>query len=200
MCCAAIVRSGPDADIVRQRYAHAEKLRNTVRPGDFRAGDEEFMNARLLFIALLVASPVAWAKHPRDLTPIQDGAAYVLAEDFVATEKAATFTLKAGTYVSAFEDGKAFYLLGEANCLEMHVVPPKQPEHAYTMPFNCGIYYPKAEAEQALFFAIRGALPYNDEMGPIINAIIQAGEGSFNYPISRKSVVGLRPRLRAVAP
>jgi hypothetical protein len=117
----------------------------------------------------------------------------------VATEKAATFTLKSGTYVAAFEDSKALYLLGEANCLEMHVVPPKQPEHAYTMPFSCGVYYPKADGEQALFFYIRGESP-RTEFGLIVNAIIKAGEGSFNYPISKKNVIGLRPQLHAAQP
>ncbi|NUO75928.1 MAG: hypothetical protein HOQ32_07930 [Lysobacter sp.] len=130
------------------------------------------------------------------MTVVEQGVSYVLAQDFVASEKAATFTLKAGTYVTAFEDSKALYLLGGANCLEMHVVPPKQPEYAYTKPFNCGIYYPKAEQGQALFFYIREALP-RSEFGLIVNAIIKAGEGSFNYPISKKHVVGLRSRLQA---
>jgi hypothetical protein len=157
------------------------------------------MYAKLLCIALLVASPVAIAKHPRNLTPLENGPRYVLAQDFVAIEKAAMFTLKAGTYVTAFEDSKALYLLGDENCLEMRVVPPKQPEHAYTMPFNCGIYYPKANSEQALFFYIRGALP-RAEFGLIVNAIIKAGEGSFNYPISKKNVIGLRLQLHAAQP
>ena len=117
----------------------------------------------------------------------------------MASEKAATFTLKAGTYVAAFEDEQALYLLGEADCLEMHVVPPRQPEHAYTMPFSCGIYLPKAEGGQALFFSVRGAAP-RTEFGWIVNAIIEAGEGSFNYPISRKHVIGLRPRLHVTQP
>jgi hypothetical protein len=148
-----------------------------------------------LLVGLLAAMPVALAKHPRNLQLVEHGPAYVLAENFVATEKAATFTLKAGTYVAKFEDSKATYLLGDANCLEMLVVPPKQPEFAHTTPFNCGIYYPKAATESATFFAIRAAIPRNPEIGWLINAIIKSGEGGFNYPISRKRVVDLRSKL-----
>ena len=155
------------------------------------------MYGKLLLSTLLFVSPASFAKHPRSLTVIEQGASYILSEDFVVSEKAATFTLKAGTYVAAFEDSKALYLLGGADCLEMHVVPPKQPEFAYTKPFNCGIYYPKAEDGQALFFYIREALP-RSEFGLIVNAIIKAGEGGFNYPISKKQVVGLRSRLHTV--
>jgi hypothetical protein len=148
-----------------------------------------------LIVGLLAVVPVALAKNPRNLQQIEHGPAYVLAENFVATEKAATFTLKAGTYVAKFEDSKATYLLGDANCLEMRVVPPKQPELAYAMPFNCGIYFPKAATESATFFSIRAAIPRNPEIGWLINAIIKSGEGSFNYPISRKRVVDLRSKL-----
>lgn len=144
---------------------------------------------------LLCATPAVAAKHPRNLKPIENGPAYVLAEDFIATEKAATFTLKAGTYVASFEDSRAIYLLGSGECLEMRVVPPKQPEHAYTMPFVCGIYYPKSEKEPARFFAIRGDLPRHAEMGLLVNWIIKAGEGSFDFPISAKRVIGLRAKL-----
>jgi len=154
--------------------------------------------AAALLIAMLGLGPRAAAQHPRNLTPLQDGTVYMLAEDFVATEKAATFTLGAGEYVAAFEDEKALYLLGGTDCLAMHVVPPKQPERAHTMRFTCGIYYPKAESGRALFFAIRGAQPRHREMGLLINWIIAAGEGSFDYPISAKRVVDLRARLRAV--
>lgn len=150
--------------------------------------------------AMLIASWPTFAVHPRHLTPVENGPSYVLAEDFVAVEKAATFTLKAGTYLVAFEDERALYLLGGLNCLEMRVVPPKQPDRAYTMPFTCGVYFPKAEAEQARFFVVRGTQPQHREMGLLINFIIQAGEGSFDYPISKKAVVDLRPRLRPSSP
>lgn len=155
--------------------------------------------APFVVVALLLGAPALGGKHPRNLVRLENGPSYVLAEDFVATEKAATFTLKAGTYVASFEDSLALYLLGGANCLEMHVVPPKQPEHAYTQPFTCGVYYPKSGSEPARFFVVRGALPRNPEMGLIVNWIIKAGEGSFDYPISKKNVIGLRDRLQVVS-
>lgn len=155
------------------------------------------MIRKLLALALVLAATPAFAKHPRNLTPIADGPEYTLAEDFVASEKAATFTLKAGKYVAAFEDADALYLIGGDDCLEMHVVPPKQPDRAYTQTFNCGVYYPKAGAGQALFFVIRAGQARNREFGWLINAIIQSGTGSFDYPISKKQVVDLRPRFRS---
>lgn len=159
------------------------------------------MLARLFCIAGLLVAPLALAgTHPRYLTLVPDGIAYVLAEDFTATEKAATFTLKAGTYTTLFEDRTGYYLLGDADCLEMRVVPPKQPEHAYTMPFNCGVHLPKDVSEPARFFVIRAAIPPNREYGLIVNAIIKAGEGGFNYPIAAKYVVGLRERLSVPPP
>lgn len=158
------------------------------------------MKARILSLAFLFTASALAGKHPRNLEPIANGQKYELAEDFVATEKAATFTLKAGTYVAAFEDGPALYLLGGENCLEMRVVPPKQPEAAYTMPFTCGIYYPKSETEQARFFVVRGAQPYQKDVGLLVNFIIKAGAGSFDFPISKKAVVDLRPRLRVIQP
>ena len=156
------------------------------------------MRARILWFAWTLVPSLVLAEHPRNLIPVEDGVRYVLAEDFVATEKAATFTLKAGEYTTAFENDRAYFLLGGPDCLEMRVVPPKQPENAYTMPFTCGILYPKTETEQALFFIVRGVQPHIREVGPIVNLIIKAGEGNFDYPISRKQVVGLRPRLLPV--
>jgi hypothetical protein len=150
-----------------------------------------------LVVAFSIA-PRAGAEHPRNLEPIHDGATYLLADDFVATEKAATFTLKAGKYVAAFENDKAIFLLGGLECLEMHVVPPKQPEHAYTQAFTCGIQYPKAATEQARFFVVRAPLPHDPSFGVLVNAIIKAGEGNFDYPISKKRVVDLRTQLTVV--
>ncbi len=158
------------------------------------------MNVRPLFLFSALLAPAALAKHPRNLEPVESGGTYVLQEDVVSQEKAATFTLKAGTYTAELEDAKALYLLGAEHCLELRVVPPKQPEHAYTMPFNCGIYLPKDPAGQALFFTIREAIAYNPDAGFLINAIIKYGEGSFHYPISKKHVADIRQKLRAPEP
>lgn len=158
------------------------------------------MKLRPFFLLSALLAPAAFAKHPRNLEPVEAGGAYVLQEDVVSQEKAATFTLKAGTYTAELEDAKALYLLGDEHCLEMRVVPPKQPEHAYTMPFNCGIYLPKDPAGKALFFTIRGEIPYNPDAGFLINAIIKYGEGGYQFPISKKHVADIRLKLRAPEP
>ncbi|KGM51899.1 hypothetical protein N800_02760 [Lysobacter daejeonensis GH1-9] len=157
---------------------------------------------RAIVIALLLVSSSALAKHvyPQHLTPVADGARYTLAEPYVFKEKAATFTLRPGEYVQHFEDRKAIYLLGGEGCADMNVVPPKQPEHAYTMTFNCGILVPKDDSKGAAFFFIRGKSQQTQSLGLIINAIIKAGEGSFDFPTSRHDDAALRARLIRVQP
>ncbi|HWS39723.1 MAG TPA: hypothetical protein VN247_00365 [Arenimonas sp.] len=118
----------------------------------------------------------------------------------MAQEKAATFTLKPGKYLATFEDKDAVYLLGDPDCLEMYVVPPKQPEYAYTQPFNCGIMIPKIATKPATFFAIAGKQPRFEEMGAVINYLIQRDEGRFNFPINSKYVVGLRDKVVELQP
>lgn len=160
------------------------------------------ISLRAAAIALLLVTATAAAKHvyPQRLTPVSDGARYTLAEPYVYREKAATFTLRAGEYVQHFEDSKAIYLLGGEACADMNVVPPRQPEHAYTMRFNCGILLPKDERKGAAFFFIRGKSPQTQSYGLIINAIIKAGEGSFDFPTSRHDDAALRARLVRVQP
>ncbi|GAB3752727.1 hypothetical protein [Lysobacter olei] len=156
----------------------------------------------IAIILLLIASATALAKHvyPQHLTRITDGARYTLTEPYVFKEKAATFTLRAGEYVQHFEDSKAAYLLGGEGCADMNVVPPKQPEHAYTMTFNCGIFLPKDERKGAAFFFVRGTSQQTQSLGLIINAIIKAGEGSFDFPTSRHDDAALRGRLVRAQP
>jgi hypothetical protein len=146
-----------------------------------------------LLLALIPA--LVLAKHPRNMKPIEPQRHYQLQEDFTAKEKAATFTLRSGTYTAGFEDAQAIYLLGRPDCLEMHVVPPKQPEMAYTQSFNCGIMIPKSELAPATFFAIAGKLPQFQEAGFLINWMIRRDEGRFNFPIKQKFVVGLRAKI-----
>lgn len=157
---------------------------------------------RSIALALLLVSSTALAKHvyPQHLTPVTEGARYTLAEPYVFKEKAATFTLRPGEYVQYFEDRKAIYLLGGEGCADMNVVPPKQPEYAYTMTFNCGIWLPKDPSKGAAFFFIRGKSQQTQSMGLIINAIIKAGEGSFDFPTSRHDDAALRARLVRVQP
>ena len=157
---------------------------------------------RSIALALLLVSSTALAKHvyPQHLTPVTEGARYTLAEPYVFKEKAATFTLRPGEYVQYFEDRKAIYLLGAEGCADMNVVPPKQPEYAYTMTFNSGIWLPKDESKGAAFFFIRGKSQQTQSLGLIINAIIKAGEGSFDFPTSKHDDTALRARLVRMQP
>jgi hypothetical protein len=87
--------------------------------------------------------------NPKHLEPVPTRDAYVLADSYSCSEKAATFTLAPGRYVAAF-------------------------------------------------FVIRGKLPHQPEMGPIINWIIAYGEGSFLFPTSTQDDALLRSKLERV--
>lgn len=154
-------------------------------------------------VALLASSvaAAAAAKHvyPKNLRPVEGGATYGLDENYVFTEKAATFTLFAGHYVVAFEDSMAVYLIGGSNCLEMSVVPPKNPAAAWADKWDCGIFLPRDPGKGAAFFMIRRTpAEQHSGNGLIIDTIIRAGYGSFDFPASRHDDAALRAKLVAV--
>jgi hypothetical protein len=140
----------------------------------------------VLLASLILVAGAADARgvHPRHLEPVVEGAVHTLAAPFVFREKAATFTLAAGDYRVAFEDRRHWYLIGAANCLEMHVVPPKNPAAQYRMPFDCGIRLPKDAAGAAEFFVVRATpdTPARSGQGLVVDAIIRAGYGKFDFP------------------
>jgi hypothetical protein len=153
-------------------------------------------------VALLLILPTATdAKHvyPKHLRPIVQGVSYTLEEPYVFKEKAATFTLSAGVYVQKYADTKAIYLIGSKDCLEFNVVPPKNPAAAWTDRWDCGIYLPKNPAKGAAFFMIRRTPEerVRSGSGPIIDAIIKAGYGSFDFPTSKHNDTLLRSKLVA---
>jgi len=156
------------------------------------------MNRFIVGAALVVLSTTASAKHvyPSSLTHVTNGATYALAENYVVSEKAATFTLAAGTYVQRFEDRKAIYLIGNDRCVEMSVVPPKNPSGAWKDTWDCGIYLPKDPAAGAPFFFIRRTPdePHSGN-GLLIDEVIRAGYGSFDFPMSDRNDLRLRSRL-----
>lgn len=156
------------------------------------------MNRLILGLALALPCTTAAGKHvyPKSLTPVTDGVTYILAESYVVSEKAATFTLAAGPYVQRYEDRKAIYLIGDAQCVEMSVVPPKNPAAAWKDTWDCGIYLPKDPTAGATFFFIRRTPdePHSGN-GVLIDAIIRAGYGSFDFPMSNKNDLLLRSRL-----
>jgi hypothetical protein len=149
-------------------------------------------------LLLLLLSTSALAKHvyPKNLEQVEDGVVYQLANDYVFKEKAATFTLAAGTYVQRYQDAKAIYLIGPANCLQFNVVPPKNPAGAWTDTWDCGIFLPKDAGKGAAFFMIRK--PHEEKYmgnGALIDAIIRAGHGSFDFPTSKHNDSLLRSTL-----
>ena len=156
------------------------------------------MSRLILGLALAALSTAAVAKHvyPKSLTPVDHGATFSLAENYVVSEKAATFTLAAGTYVQRYEDRKSIYLIGDSQCVEMSVVPPKNPAAAWKDRWDCGIYLPKDSSVGATFFFIRKTpeAPHSGN-GVLIDAIIRSGYGSFDVPMSNKSDMQLRSRL-----
>jgi hypothetical protein len=156
------------------------------------------MNRLIVAVGLAVLSMTAHAKHvyPRNLTPVANGATFTLAENYVVSEKAATFTLAAGTYVQRFEDRKGIYLIGDDRCVEMSVVPPKNPAAAWKDTWECGIYLPKDPAAGATFFFIRRTPdePHSGN-GLLIDSIIRAGYGSFDFPMSNRNDLRLRSQL-----
>ena len=155
------------------------------------------MNKLLLAVTLLVLATSAAAKHvyPQHLDIVANGEKYSLAIDYVFKEKAATFTVRAGEYVQTYRDSKASYLIGAPNCADMNVIPPKQPEFAYTKTFNCGIYLPDDPRKGAAFFFIRAKAEGIPSGGLIVDAIIKAGEGSFDFPTSKHDDALLRGQL-----
>jgi hypothetical protein len=161
------------------------------------------MSRFIVGLAFTTLSTAAVAKHvyPKSLTPVDHGATFSLAENYVVSEKAATFTLSAGTYVQRYEDRKAIYLIGDSQCVEMSVVPPRNPAAAWKDRWDCGIYLPKNSSVGATFFFIRRTpeTPHSGN-GVLIDGIIKAGYGSFDFPMSNKNDVQLRAKLLGVQP
>lgn len=161
------------------------------------------MNRSIVAFLVLSFSATAVAKHvyPKNLTPVEGGPTYTLAENYVFKEKAATFTLFAGSYVQKFENSRAVYLIGNNNCLEMSVVPPKNPAAAWVDKWDCGVLLPKDPDKGAAFFMIRRT-PEEKHSGNglLIDGIIRAGYGSFDFPTSRHDDTVLRARLVAAQP
>ncbi|GGY84519.1 hypothetical protein GCM10011613_31830 [Cellvibrio zantedeschiae] len=159
------------------------------------------MSVKLISILILSLIPsVVFAKHvyPKSLKTVENGTTYVLQEDYKFQEKSATFTLSAGSFKLAYEDSSAHYLIGlTPQCLEMRVVPPKYPENAWSDKWDCGIFLPKDDKKGAAFFMIRKTPnePKSSNQGPIIDAIIKAGYGSFDFPTSTHKDAVLRSKL-----
>ena len=149
-------------------------------------------------VALILISSVALARHvyPQSLEAVEAGQAYILSEDYVLQEKAATFTLFAGRYVQRYEDAKAVYLMGDAGCFQMSVVPPKNPAASWSGRWDCGVFLPKNAKKGAAVFVVRRTpdKPHKGS-GVLIDGVIRAGYGSFDFPTSGKDDPVLRSKL-----
>ncbi len=151
-----------------------------------------------LGVALVLMSSVAAAKHvyPKNLKVVDAGQTYTLLEDYLFQEKAATFTLFAGRYVQKYEDAKAVYLMGDAGCFQMSVSPPRKPHARWSDRWDCGVYVPKDGNKGAAIFVVRRTPETSHEgNGAIIDGIIRAGYGSFDFPTSEKDDLLLRSKL-----
>ncbi|UOV00461.1 MULTISPECIES: hypothetical protein [Pseudoxanthomonas] len=149
-------------------------------------------------VALVLMSSVAVAKHvyPKNLKVVDAGQTYTLLEDYVFQEKAATFTLFAGRYVQRYEDAKAVYLMGQAGCFQMSVAPPRNTDARWSDRWDCGVYLPKDANKGAAIFVVRRTpeTPHEGN-GAVIDGIIRAGYGSFDFPTSEKNDLLLRSKL-----
>lgn len=161
-------------------------------------GPRQIMMRTSIGIALVLVSSVATAKHvyPKNLKVLDAGQTYALLEDYVFQEKAATFTLFAGRYVQKYEDAKAVYLMGDAGGFQMSVTPPRNPGARWSDRWDCGVYLPKdANKGVAIFVVRRTPETPHEGNGAIIDGIIRAGYGSFNFPTSEKDDLLLRSKL-----
>lgn len=134
--------------------------------------------------------------HPRSLQLVENGNRYTLSEPYVYVEKAATFTLAAGTYTVFQRDSNALFLLRNDKCLGISVVPPKNPAGAWSDNWECGIYLPHNPEKGAAFFRIRPKAEQDPNYGLLINAIIRDGYGRYDFPTSRHDDALLRQRLQ----
>lgn len=161
-------------------------------------GPHQIMMRASICAALVLMSSVAAAKHvyPKSLKVVDAGQTYTLLEDYVFQEKAATFTLFAGRYVQKYEDAKAVYLMGDAGCFQMSVTPPRNPGARWSDRWDCGVYLPKDADKGAAIFVVRRTPETSHEgNGALIDGIIRAGYGSFDFPTSEKDDLILRSKL-----
>lgn len=149
-----------------------------------------------LILAAFFATANAKSVNPRHLKEITPVVEYIFESDVVIEGYNITYTLRAGTYFHRYNDRRGRYLLGEGNCLHLEI-------HSHKVQgsndWACGIYVPDDTARGASFYRIRPNTDTNSEMGPVVNAIIRYGYGSFDWPDKAESME-LRNTLSARVP
>lgn len=149
-------------------------------------------------LALALASNTSDARsvNPKHLNKVEPPVVYTLAHDVAVEGYNITYTVRAGAYTLRYEDSKGQYLIGEGDCLHLDIHSPKM---TGSNDWNCGLYLPKKADRGASFYRIRPAVGTNPEMGPVVNAIIRYGYGSFDWPDKAESMQ-LRNELTAQRP
>jgi hypothetical protein len=132
-------------------------------------------------------------KHLEALTPPVE---YTLADDVSVQGYNILYTIRAGKYLHTHKDRRGRYFVGEGNCMHLDIRTPKT---TGSDDWSCGIFVPDDPTRGASFFRVRGVNPTHDEMGPVVNAIIRYGNGSFDWPDKAESME-LRERLVPVVP
>lgn len=144
-------------------------------------------------LALLVSLGTAEARsvNPKHLEAIEPPAEYRLATDVAVQGYNILYTLRAGKYFLRYQDRRGQYFTGEGECMHLDIRTPKT---TGTNDWTCGIFVPKDPKRGASFFRIRPVTPTHTEMGPVVNAIVRYGYGSFDWPDKAESME-LREKL-----
>lgn len=156
---------------------------------------------RKSLLSLLLLLPIASTAHaksvnPKNLDEVVPAIEYRLERDVSVQGYNILFTLRAGKYLHRYKDKRGRYFVGEGNCMHLDIRTPKM---TGTNDWTCGIYVPDDPARGASFFRIRPTTPTHTEMGPVVNAIIRYGYGSFDWPDKAESME-LRDSLTLIGP
>ncbi|MGL6224375.1 MAG: hypothetical protein ACRC6L_12425 [Steroidobacteraceae bacterium] len=156
------------------------------------------MNSKLLPTALVLSMLFAGGIHaksvnPKHLQQIVPPVAHVLEGDVSVQGHNILYTLRAGTYLLMYTDRRGRYFIGDGNCMHLDIRTPKM---TGTNDWTCGLYVPDDPSRGASFFRVRPVTSTSAEMGPVVNAIIRYGYGSFDWPDKVESMQ-LREKLTA---
>jgi hypothetical protein len=145
----------------------------------------------LALFSLFLGTAQAKSVNPKHLQELQPPVEYRLDGDVTIQGHNIAYTLRAGKYWLRFKDRRGSYFVGEGNCMHLEIRTPKM---TGTNDWTCGIYVPDDPGRGASFFRVRPETTTHSEMGPVVNAIIRYGYGSFDWPDKVESME-LRARL-----
>jgi hypothetical protein len=149
-----------------------------------------------LFFSAVIGVSHAKSVNPKRLEKVDPPVVHQLASDVTVEGHHITYTIRAGTYLLLYKDRGGLYFVGEGNCMHLYIHTPKM---TGTNDWTCGIYVPNDTSRGASFFRIRPVGQTHSEMGPVVNAIIRYGFGSFDWPDKAESME-LRNQLNVGGP